>query len=94
MVGADVKNIVLSTLFPAKSTPIEFTLVNSQLLTLKLHLNNCDFCSPPLFLVSLFSLQVYRVDPQTAPLQGLHREDFHPRHVEDHRLSNLCVVPC
>ena len=32
--------------------------------------------------------QVHRVDPQTAPLQGLHREDFHPRHVEDHRLSH------
>ena len=24
--------------------------------------------------------QVHRVDPQTAPLQGLHREDFHPQH--------------
>ena len=77
MVGADVKNIVLSTLFAAKSTPIEFTLVNSQLLTLKLHLNNCDFCSPPLFLVSLFSLQVYRVDPQTAPLVFIERTSIH-----------------
>jgi len=32
--------------------------------------------------------KVNRVDPQTAPLQGLHREDFHPRDAEDHRLSH------
>ena len=31
---------------------------------------------------------MHRVDPQTAPLQGLHREDSHPRHAEDHRLSS------
>ena len=31
---------------------------------------------------------MHRVDPWTAPLQGLHREHFHPRHAEDHRLSH------
>jgi len=36
--------------------------------------------------------QVHRVDPQTAPLQGLHREDLHPQHVEDHRLSHHTAV--
>ena len=31
---------------------------------------------------------LHRVDPQTAPLQVLHREDFHPQHVDDHRLCH------